>query len=405
MNKRFLCLILDGFGIGAMEDAAAVRNQDIHANTLRSLLMKMPDLYLPELEKLGLMNAYGFKSRRMSASDQALYGYSDLLHQGADTYMGHQEIMGSWPKIPVIQPFQLQLSEIKRALEKHQHEVQCVNRGSLSYLIVDHFVTVADNIDADYGMAYNVTAPLDQISFEKVLKIAQIVRSASTVNRVIAFGGEGTTVEDLLNAEEVHEDQFIGIHAVRSGSYKKGYQVRHLGFGVNINDQVPHSLFLQGVPATLIGKVADIVENEAGRRLSCVNTSAVMEMILETMSVQNNGLICANVQETDLAGHSQNADLYAERLQEVDQYLVQIKEAMTDQDLLLICADHGNDPEIGHHHHTRERVPLLLYGKQRQPGFIGHRKTLSDIGATICDFFDAPPCANGTSFLQKCRRN
>jgi ABC-type dipeptide/oligopeptide/nickel transport system ATPase component len=146
---------------------------------------------------------------------------------------------------------------------------------------VDDYCTVGDNIDADLGMAYNCTAPLDFMSFEKLLEIGKCVREIATVNRVIPFGGTGTTIDDILKAEETREDRFIGIHAVKSGSYKQGYQCLHLGYGVKEHVQAPTILTKAGIPVSLFGKVADVVINQGGKSVSCVNTSDVLDMTVE----------------------------------------------------------------------------------------------------------------------------
>lgn len=95
---RFVVIVLDGFGIGAMKDAKVVRPGDEVSSTLGSILKDYPDLYLPNLERLGLMNAYGHESLKMKFSTKAIFGKSELMHYGADTFMGHQEIMGTIPK-------------------------------------------------------------------------------------------------------------------------------------------------------------------------------------------------------------------------------------------------------------------------------------------------------------------
>ena len=118
MKKRFVILVLDGFGIGAMEDAGAFRKTDKDASTLGSLLKDYPDLYLPNLEKMGLMNAYGKESQRMHFNEEANFGRSALQHSGADTFMGHQEIMGSVPKDPDMIPFQDSIDRIAEHLKE-----------------------------------------------------------------------------------------------------------------------------------------------------------------------------------------------------------------------------------------------------------------------------------------------
>ncbi|HBK2388702.1 phosphopentomutase, partial [Escherichia coli] len=113
--------------------------------------------------------------------------------------------------------------------------------------------------------------------------------------------------------------------------------------------------------------------------------------------------ICINIQETDLAGHAEDVARYAERLQVVDRNLARLVEAMQPDDCLVVMADHGNDPTIGHSHHTREVVPVLVYQQGLVHTQLGVRTTLSDVGATVCEFFRAPPPQNGRSFLSSLR--
>lgn len=399
MKKRFIIIVLDGFGIGAMEDASTVRPGDERANTLKSILKDYPDLKLPTLERLGLMNAYGEESAFMKFSPEANFGSCQLMHFGADTFMGHQEIMGTLPKEPMIHPFQEKADEIKYHLEANGHDVQIIEKQGLCYLLVDHYVTVADNLEADLGMCYNVTAPLDFISFEREYAIARKVREIALVGRVIVFGGRGNTMEDLWNAEEVKENRFIGISSVKSKSYERGYQCRHLGYGVDQEVQVPTILTKAGFSCTLIGKVADIVTNDNGLSISCVPTKEVMDLTIRETKAMNQGFICTNVQETDLAGHSQSSRIYKEILETADRGIAKLLSELTPADILAVMADHGNDPDIGHSRHTRECVPLLVYKKGIAGRNIGRRKSLSDAGASVCDYFQTIKPQNGESFL------
>lgn len=399
MNKRFVVIVLDGFGVGAMKDAAVARPGDEMSSTLGSILHDFPDLKLPTLERLGLMNAYGQASQCMDLSETANFGKSELMHFGADTFMGHQEIMGTLPKKPKVQPFQDQVDAVAKHLKELGHKVEFLGNGELRYLLVDDACTVADNIDADFGMAYNCTAPLDVMPFEKELEIAQQVREVVTVNRVIPFGGTGNTVADVLAAEETRENRFIGIHAVKSKSYEQGYMCLHLGYGVDKSVQAPTILTDAGVPVTLLGKVADIVANDGGKSISCVDTSEVLDLTLDAVKSMANGFICTNVQETDLAGHSQDSKWYMELLKIADEKISQIIEELNDEDVLVVMADHGNDPDIGHNKHTRENVPLLVWHGKAHGIEIGLRKSLSDVGASVCDFFNVKKPQNGESFM------
>ena len=399
MSKRFIIVVLDGFGIGAMEDAAAVRPGDEKANTLRSILRDHPDLKLPTLEKLGLMNAYGSESAQMKFNPQANFGKSELMHFGADTFMGHQEIMGTLPKQPEVHPFQQKVDVVAAHLKNCGHQVEIIERQGLRYVVCDKFVTIADNLEADLGMCYNVTAPLDLISFEKEVEIAERVREVVTVGRVIVFGGTGNTMQDLYNAEEIRQGRFIGIASAKSKSYEQGYQCRHLGYGVNKNVQVPTILTKAKIPCVLIGKVADIVANDLGTSLSCVPTPECMRLTLDAVRRMDTGFICTNVQETDLAGHSQDSAEYRRILEQADAGLAEILPELTEDDILIVQADHGNDPDIGSSRHTRECVPLLIYRKGLKGVKVGTRRTMSDNGATCCDFFGTDAPENGTSYL------
>lgn len=398
---RFVVIVLDGFGIGAMKDTEEVRPGDAASNTLRSILKDFPDMKLTNLEKLGLMNAYGTESTRMKYSVSANFGKSELMHFGADTFMGHQEIMGTLPKKPQEHPFQEKAGAVAEQLRSHGHKVDIVEREGLRYLLCDDYVTIGDNLEADLGMCYNVTAPLDYISFEKECEIAYLVREVVTVGRVVVFGGTGNTMEDIWKAEEVKQGKYIGIASAKSRSYEQGYQCRHLGYGVDKRVQAPTILTGTGIPVTLIGKVADIVANDEGKSISCVHTGDCIKLTVQALQAMEEGFICTNIQETDLAGHSQSTEVYKRILEQADEGIGEVISLLKDKDLLLIMADHGNDPLIGHSKHTRECIPLLIYKKDTYGKRIGTRRTLSDVGASVCEYFGVTPPQNGKSFLKE----
>ena len=153
-----------------------------------------------------------------------------------------------------------------------------------------------------------------------------------------------------------------------------------------------------GIPVTLIGKVADIVANDGGTSISCVPTKECLRLTIGEATKLQKGFICTNVQETDLAGHSQSSRTYREILEEADAGIGDLLPLLKEEDVLVIMADHGNDPDIGHSKHTRECVPLLLYRKGMEPRTIGKRKSLSDVGASVCDYFQVEAPQNGQSF-------
>jgi phosphopentomutase len=397
--NRFIVIVLDSFGVGYMEDAAAVRPEDVGSNTFGHILDNCPDLKLPNLEKLGIMNALGRETDFMKKSPNSAYGTSSLMHYGADTFYGHQEIMGTRPKKPIKEPFSKSIDKVYNALKAVGYKVE-YKGDKLKFLLVNGCVTVADNIEADYGQIYNLTSTLDLITYSEVLKIGRVVREVVEVSRVIPFGGINVTVENIMSAVEEKENKFIGINAPKSGVYNEGYQVIHLGYGINPEVQAPTILGKKGIPVVLLGKVADIVENSYGKSISCVDTEEVMKITIEEMDKLQSGFICTNVQETDLAGHAESVERYAEKLKIADKYIGDIMDRLQDDDILIVMADHGNDPTIGHSHHTRENVPLLICGPKIKSGFIGHRDSLSDVGATVMEYFDSNGIENGKSFLK-----
>lgn len=402
---RFIVIVLDGFGVGQMPDVEKCRPQDIGSNTAESILKTRPDIYLPTLETLGLMNILGHSTDRMNPSATATYGKAMLRHIGADTFWGHQEIAGSSPPQELVHTkIRQKIPAITRVLTENNYDVSVYKgNGDRQLLIVNNAVTVADNVECDPGAAFNVTAALDYISFEEVHNIGTLVRSVCDVPRVIAFGGRGVTIDDILSAVEEHPDGYIGVNAPKSGVYREDYHCIHLGYGVNPDTQIPTILGKEGVPVFLLGKAADILHNEYGKSFSIVDTSEVLTKLIEIEATNEHAFIIANVQETDLAGHRENSLLYAKTLEIADELIGEIKKKLNKDDIMFVMADHGNDPLIGHSHHTREYVPLMVSAGDCVHGDIGVASTLSDVAATAADYFNVSKPENGRSLMRVIR--
>ena len=397
---RFIVIVLDSYGVGYMDDVLEVRPRDFGANTCKHIIDKIPELKLENLEKLGLMNALGEDYGKMKINPKAVFGKSKLMHHGGDTFLGHQEIMGTRPVKPLIAPFSHYIDKVYDALIKEGYKVEKIG-DKIQYLWVNDCVAVGDNLETDLGQVYNVTTTFQKISFEDELKIGEIVRKIVEVERVIVCGGTEATIESIKAAKEEREEKYVGINAPKSKVYEKGYMVRHLGYGINPETQVPTILGKENIPVILVGKVADIVLNEKGKSfLNLVDTSKIFDITLSELDKIEKGFIAVNIQETDLAGHAENAERYAQILKLSDKYIGKIMEKLNEKDILIITADHGNDPTIGHSQHTRENVPILVYKKGLESVNIGHRETMSDIGATVADYFKTKMPENGKSFLQ-----
>ncbi len=405
--SRFIVIVLDGFGIGAMQDVPTVRPQDVGANTALKLLNHFPLKRLPTLEKLGLINVVPNSESIMQPSLSACTGTALLAHEGGDTFMGHQEIMGTQPKSPLVVPFSQSIDCIEQQLFKHGYHVERVYKGELAALYVDEAVVIADNLEADLGQVYNLTANLDLISFEDLEVMGKCVREANQVGRNIVFGGHIGRSQRIIDALEVKLDAdgksaFIGVNTPDTGVYESGFKVIHLGYGVDESSQAPFLLHQSSVSTYLYGKVADIVQNRFGvSYTSIVDTDKVFQLLHHDLDQHKQGFFCANVQETDLSGHQQDPRMYWKVLERADLGIKSVIEKMNKNDLLVVMADHGNDPFIGHTKHTREQVPLLVYSPNPNLNNIGERVTLSDVGASVCDFFNARSPQHGSSFLKE----
>lgn len=420
--KRVILLILDGLGIGAMDDLKEQqRLQDQAADTLGNVLKSNKDLKLNNLNQLGLEAAYNLsrldpsflkstlemdpEQRNLTENGsekqklKAAYTYAALSYDGADTFMGHQEIMGSSPTHPKIQPFKVVHQKVKTALENEGHKVSVPDQEN-PYLLVDRRVVVADNIEADYGQIYNVSGSLEEIDFEEILAIGKIVRASVKVSRVIALGGKNTSTERIVNSIENANSEITGVNSTASGVYGEGYQVIHLGYGIDHQKQITSILAGQGIDVRLIGKVQDVIYcPEARKSLPAVATEEVLELMQQEMEEADSGLIAVNVQETDLAGHQQDPAEFARVLKMVDQQIPEIIDNLREDDLFIITADHGDDPTVGHSHHTRENVPLLVYKKDLPAKVLPPRESLADIAAAIADYFEVRAPESGESFL------
>ncbi|WP_059105575.1 phosphopentomutase [Shouchella shacheensis] len=386
-------LVLDGFGVGAMADCKDVKPEDLSANTYQHLL-ETTNLQLPTLERLGL--------RKIAFDDgnaEAAYGRSNLAHYGADTFMGHQELMGSKPGRPMKRQMKEVGPKIKAALETAGYHVTHPKKEA-PLLLVDGVVVVGDNLESQLGNIINVTADLVLISFAEACTIARVVRSAVDTSRVIVFGNEQrTSIEQIVAAiEEGHPGQW-GVNAPKAEVYGEGYQVLHLGYGVDHQKQFAHIAEQAGVPVYRIGKTADVIQ-ATGYADPEVETKELLPKYKKLyLEAEDNAIFLVNVQETDLAGHKEDGNWYRETLEAVDAFLEDFLPQLGEGDVIIITADHGNDPTIGHSQHTREQTPILVYGPSVRPVSIGTRATMADLAAMLSEFAGVEKPEFGKSFL------
>lgn len=393
--RRVLLIVIDGFGIGAMDDALP---RDAGAHTLRSILRTTGGLEIPHLARLGLAEVAGVSGLRTAfALAHGAAGSARLGYAGADTYLGHQAMMGVDMGATEFHLLADRDEAIRARLIELGHDAERI-RPDASPLLVDGVAIVADNIEAAPGLNINVTASCDEIDFDALVEIGQIVRSVVSVPRVIVVGGRGYAVADVVRSITVRAAGHVGVDTPGLGVYDEHYQVRHLGGTTASSSALPGRVVQAGRPVLLLGKAADVVECPEAERSNDIRTGDVLDRTREALTHGFDGLIVANIQETDLAGHEQDATRFRQVLEEVDRGLPALAAALGPTGILVVSADHGNDPAVGHSQHTRELVPVLMSGDAVSRVDLGVRDSLADVGATIADLLGVGPLTMGRSF-------
>ena len=384
-------LVLDGLGIGAMPDAA---ERDAAAHTLRHVLESSAGHELPYLQRLGLLEVAGFANAGDSPV-QAARGRAALDYPGADTYLGHQALMGVPTEAVRLHMLDAVSAELADALSQTGHRVAPAS-AETSALLVDGVAVVADNVEAAAGLNINVTASLDEISFDALLEIGEVVRRVAAVPRVIVVGGRGYLANDIIGSFRAEGPGHVGVDTPHLGVYDQHYQVRHLTAPLETSRSLPAAVLRSGREVMLLGKAADVIDADTTRRSSQIPTAEVLAAAEDALASGFDGLLVANVQETDLAGHEQDPARFLRVLSQVDEAVPNLLRRGP-AGCLLVTADHGNDPAIGHSQHTREFVPVLMTGPgmaARQLGTL----MLSDVAATVAELMGVPQPGVGSSF-------
>jgi phosphopentomutase len=390
---RAILLVLDGLGIGEMPDVALVRPEDRGANTLKRILEAACPPRMENLRRLGLGHILAADGSRQAPL--ASYGRSRLAHTGADSYLGHQEILGTIPRPPVKTMMKQADALLETKLREAGHRVSRPLPGQ-ELLLVDECVIVGDNLEADPGLILNLTVPTDRIAWEDALKIGQIVRGSVENSRVIVFGGPGIDVEDILRHTRRVDNGQLGVDSPALGVYTEHLFVQHMGYGIDPARQAPYILAERGEPVVLIGKMADLVVCPRAIRDSVVPTGPLMETVIRFVRETPGLFLAGTVQETDLAAHEGDLARLCEVVDTFDRALGVLLAELTEEDVLILCADHGNDPCVNVGRHTREETPLLVYQKGQPSACLGIRNTLADIGATITHLAHSPSTQDGT---------
>lgn len=384
--KRVILIVLDSMGIGAMPDAD--KYGDAGAHTLDHIADAMPDFKIPNLVKLGLGEIDGVTKIAKESEPTGSFGRLAEMSNGKDTITGHWEIAGLYTEIP-FKTFEKFPEEFMKAYEKAIGMETLGNYAASGTEIIEalgpeHEKTGKPIIYTSADSVFQIAANTAVIPLEKLYHICEVARRMLAgdvqVGRVIA---RPYVIEDGKR--------------VRTAD-RKDYAVSPSG--KTILDSVKDA----GKTVYAIGKIKDIF-NGQGVNIS-VHTESNMDGVdktIEAMHTDFEGFLFTNLVDFDSKfGHRRNAAGYGEAIEEFDRRLPEIMSAMKSDDILILCADHGNDPAHAGWDHTREHVPVLLYGKAVKPGVnLGTRKSFADISATIAEYLAVPNAQIGESFLSK----
>lgn len=384
-QRRVILIVLDSVGIGALPDAAAYG--DAGANTLQHIAQQIPNFRLPRMEQLGLGNIEGVDCLPKVAYAQGAYGRAKECSAGKDTTVGHWEIAG------LISPAPLPTypNGFPRALiAAFEQAIGCAtlgNKPASGTAILDELGGV--HLQTGYPIVYTSADSVFQIAaHEAVVPLEQLYRYCRIAREILQ--GEHAVGRVIARP-------FIG----SAGQFTRTANRHDFALpppGITMLDRIKEA----GLACAGVGKIQDIF---AGRGITdSVSTKNNMDGIDQTLAMMNKhaaGLIFVNLVDFDMQyGHRRNVQGYAEALQAFDARLAEIYEQMQPEDWLVITADHGCDPTYTGSDHTREYVPLLLYGNGVPANQnLGTRAAFADIAETILDRLGCPPIGTGEKLI------
>lgn len=386
MTKRVFLIVLDSFGVGEMPDAADFGDKG--ANTLRSCF-NTGKLNVPNMAKMGLFNIDGVDvGEKETAPDGAFLRLSELS-KGKDTTTGHWEIAGlvsekAFPTFPDGFPSEV-IGEFERRTGR---KTLCNKPYSGTKVIADygeeHIKTGALIVYTSADSVFQIAAHEDVVPVEELYKYCEIARDILqgdfAVGRVIARPFEG-------------EHQF------------KRTPRRHDFSLVPPKNTMFDVLNENGLDTIGVGKIFDIFAgksvSECDRR---IGNAVDMEITSDYQQKDFHGLCFTNLVDFDMQfGHRRDAFGYANALNEFDDWLGKFKAKMRPDDVLIITADHGCDPCHSGTDHTREYIPVLIYGDGIKPANLGTRAGFCDIAATVLELLNLKGEINGSSFADEIR--
>ena len=383
---RAVLIVLDGLGVGLAPDAAAYGDEG--SDTLGNLSRKVGGLNLPTLQKLGLGNLHRLEGVPPVERPLAGFGRLEEISAGKDSTTGHWELMGLETSVPFpTYPDGFPASVIAEFTRLTGYEV-LGNKPASGTTIIE-----------ELGDEHLATGKLI------------VYTSADSVFQIAAHD-QVCDLEELYRVCEIARDMLEGEHAVsrviarpftgQSGAYTRT-PYRH-----DYSVVPPAGLFLNtlqeaGVKVSSIGKIYDLyagcgIDETFPSKSNAEGMARLQELYAK--GAEENALILLNLVDFDMLwGHRNDPEGMRDGLEVFDAWLPGFLEMMSSQDLLLLTADHGNDPTTTSTDHSREHVPLLAYLPALGVGpDIGLRHGFMDVAASLADFFQVPPPAKGQSF-------
>ena len=386
MINRVITIVLDGFGVGESPDANVYGDEG--SNTIAGIYNNTK-LNLPNLKKIGLYNIKEIGINNEEENPLGAYGKAQEQSVGKNSPVGHWEISGhitnpGFKTYPHAFPKEM----IDEFIEKTGVKgILCNEVGSGTEILKrfgeEHMKTGYPIVYTSADSVFQIAAHENIIPVEKLYEICRIARKMLdkkeyNVGTVIARPFIGTCASDFTRTYN-----------------RKDFESNT--FGKTMLDVISEN----GKQVIAIGKIEDLFSGRGITKAIHTNGNADgIEKTIEEIKNDTEGLIFTNLVDFDmLYGHRNNIEGYAKALEYFDSKLPIIIENMKDTDILIITADHGNDPSTPSTDHSREYIPIIIYGKQIKENVnIGTRETYADIGATILDILQMPLLSTGKSF-------
>ncbi|WP_413382437.1 phosphopentomutase [Alkalihalobacillus sp. 1P02AB] len=386
--ERIFLIVMDSVGIGEAPDADQFG--DVGSHTLGNIAKAMNGLKLPTMAKLGLAHIEPIKGVEKVEQPIGHYGKMQEASSGKDTMTGHWEIMG----LHIKEPFQVFPEgfppDLIEQLEKETGRKIIGNKVASGTEILDELG--AEHVRSGDLIVYTSADSVLQIAaHEEVVPLEELYE--------ICLKARQMTLKPPYRLGRIIARPFIGAE----GAWERTAN-RHDYALKPFDRTVMNELIDGGFDSIALGKISDIYDGEGiTDAIRTVSNDDGMEKLLNVMERDFTGLAFLNLVDFDAKyGHRRDPIGYGEALEQFDRQLIEVMNQLKEKDLLIITADHGNDPTFKGTDHTREFVPLLTYTKDQQSGTsLGVKDTFADIGATIAENFAVALPKLGTSFLKE----